>query len=415
MAERLDAIVVGAGVAGLTAAGRLARAGFSVRVCEAADQVGGRMRTDERDGLLLDHGFQTVCPAYPALGREVDLAQLDLKPFVRGVGVLSGGRRHRLSLDPAAIGGLRLLSLRDTAALARLSALDLFGPVGRLKHRCDRTTFDELRSAGLSEHAIDTVLRPFLSGVYGEDTLSTSGRFFHLLWRSFLRGGATVPAAGIRAIPEQLANRLPDGSVACGLKVTSVRPGAVRLGGHGELRAPVVIVATDAGTAAGLIPDLPRPAWHAITTFYHLTDLLPTAEPLLLLDADQPTVIRNTVVISAAAPAYAPPGWQLVATSVLGAQGHAADRSGGELERRVRARLAALYGVTTAHWQLAGEYPIPHALPAMPAPHPLRRKVRLTEGLYVCGDHRDTSSIQGALASGRRAAAAALADLVQLR
>jgi hypothetical protein len=47
----------------------------------------------------------------------------------------------------------------------------------------------------------------------------------------------------------------------------------------------------------------------------------------------------------------------------------------------------------------------------MPAPHPLRRRVRLAPGLYVCGDHRDTSSIQGALASGRRAATTALTDL----
>jgi predicted NAD/FAD-dependent oxidoreductase len=47
----------------------------------------------------------------------------------------------------------------------------------------------------------------------------------------------------------------------------------------------------------------------------------------------------------------------------------------------------------------------------MVAPHPLRRRVRLERGLYVCGDHRDTSSIQGALVSGRRAAAEVLADL----
>jgi predicted NAD/FAD-dependent oxidoreductase len=130
------------------------------------------------------------------------------------------------------------------------------------------------------------------------------------------------------------------------------------------------------------------------------------AEPLLHVDADQPTVVRNSVVVSAAAPGYAPPGLQLVATSVLGA-----DEPTPELERRVRARLSALYGTTTARWDLLATYPIRHALPAMAAPHPLRRRVRLLPGLYVCGDHRDTSSIQGAMVSGRRAAAAALADL----
>jgi predicted NAD/FAD-dependent oxidoreductase len=51
------------------------------------------------------------------------------------------------------------------------------------------------------------------------------------------------------------------------------------------------------------------------------------------------------------------------------------------------------------------------ALPAMPPPLMLRKPVRLLDGLYVCGDHRDTGSIQGALVSGRRAASAVLAEL----
>jgi phytoene dehydrogenase-like protein len=409
MAERLDAIVVGAGLAGLVAARRLASAGLTVRVLEAAGEVGGRTRTDERDGFLLDHGFQAVFPSYPALDREFDLARLDLRPFDRALGVLHNGRVHRVGPDPSAVTAMRtrLLSLRDAAALARLIALTGLGPVGRLKHRSDRTTHDELRAAGLSERAIDSVLRPVLSGVFGEDTLTTSGRFFHLVWRSFLRGGLAVPAAGMGTLPRQLEASLPEGMVACGMRVDAVRPGLVELANHGgELRAPVVVIATDATTASRLVPALPRPTWYGLTTLYHVTDTLPSAEPLILVDADQPTVIRNSVVVSAAAPGYALPGYQLVATTVLGAVRH-----DPELELRVRARLAALHRTATARWDLLATYPIEHALPAMPAPHPLRRRVRLAPGLYVCGDHRDTSSIQGALVSGRRAASAVLADL----
>ena len=408
MAERLDAVIVGAGLAGLVAAGRLTGAGLRVRIFEASNEAGGRVGTDERDGFLLDRGFQVVCPAYPAVADQLDLPRLDLRPFSRGIGVLANGRVHRLNPDPSAVTAVRsrLLSLRDGAALTRLSALDALGPVGRLKHRSDRTTYDELRAAGLSERAVDTVLRPLLSGVLGEDSLTTSGRYFHLLWRSFVRGGVAVPADGMRAVVRQLLSRLPADTVAYGTAVTSARAGAVRLGRHGELRAPAVILATDATSAAKLVPGLVEPAWHGLTTFYHITNDLPPVEPLLHVDADQPTVVRNAVVVSAAAPHYAPPGLQLVATSVLGA--HAPDV---ELERRIRARLAAIYGTSTARWDLLAAYPIPHALPAMTAPHPLRRRVRLRPGLYVCGDHRDTSSIQGALVSGRRAAAAVLADL----
>jgi len=408
MAERVDAIVVGAGLAGLTAARGLVGAGLHVRVLEAADDVGGRLRTDQIDGFRLDRGFQVVCPAYPALAREFDVDALDLRPFSRGLGVLSNQIVYRIGPDPSVVGALRirLLSLRDAAALARLTTLDAVGPAGRLKHRSDRTTHNELRAAGLSERAIDAVLRPMLSGVFGEDMLNTSGRFFHLMWRSFLRGGVAVPAAGIQALPRQLYDALPAGTVSCGAKVTSIRPGSVRLGRNGGITAPTVIVATDASSAARLLGLPNQPLWHGLTTYYHVSNDLAGAEPLLLVDADQPSVIRNSVVVSAAAPEYATPGYQLVATSVLGASAH-----NPELELRVRARLSALYRTSTARWDLVATYAIPQALPAMPAPHPLRRRVRLVPGLYVCGDHRDTSSIQGALASGRRAATAALSAL----
>jgi phytoene dehydrogenase-like protein len=409
----VDAVVVGAGLSGLVAANRLANAGLTVRVLEESVAPGGRLRTDEVDGFQLDRGFQTVCPSYPALDRELDVPALRLRPFTRGIGILANGRMHRIAPDPSILNTVRsgLLSPRDTVALAGLAARDTISPAGWLKHRADRTTYDELRSAGFTESAVDTLFRPFLSGVYGEDTLNTSGRYFHLLWRCFLRGGAAVPALGIQAIPSQLAGRLREGTIEYGARVTSAQAGVVRLAGNGEIRAAAVVVATDASAAARLVPGLHEPTWYGLSTFYHATTELPDDGPLLLVDAQQPSVIRSTVVISAAAPEYAPPDWHLVATSVLGAEGAAADREGTELERRVRARLADLHRTSTAAWELVGSYSIGHALPAMAAPHPLRRRVRLERGLYVCGDHRDTSSIQGALVSGRRAAAAVLADL----
>jgi hypothetical protein len=81
-------------------------------------------------------------------------------------------------------------------------------------------------------------------------------------------------------------------------------------------------------------------------------------------------------------------------------------------EPDVRRVAAGLHGQDPAGWELVASYDIPHALPAMTAPHCFRKPVRVAgTGVYVAGDHRDTSSIQGALVSGRRAADAVLADL----
>ena len=407
MTERLDAVVVGAGLAGLVAARRLHDRGWRVRVLEAADDVGGRVRTDLVDGFRLDRGFQTVCPAYPAFARECDLASLDLRAFPRGVGVLTNGQVEILRPDLRALGVLRsrLLSIMDTVLLAKIVTRDLVGPAAAIAHRPDRSALAELTDAGLSHRVIERVVRPFLSAVFLDPDLATSANVAHLVWRAFLRAGAAVPAAGMGAIGHQLAASMPDVEVECGRAVVEVVPHAVRLADGERVRARTVIVATDGSTAARLVPGVPEPAWRAVTTFYFAADEPPRDDGLLLLDADEPSVVRSTVVMSNVAAGYAPPDRALVAASILGA--HEPTR---EVIQQVRARLAAIYGTTTARWDLIRAYPIERALPAMPAPHGVRRRVRFGPNLYVCGDHRDTSSIQGALASGRRTANEALAQ-----
>jgi len=271
--------------------------------------------------------------------------------------------------------------------------------VVNLKRRADRPTLDELRRAGVSPAVVDKVLRPFLAGVFLEDRLDTSGRFFHLLWRSFVRGGAALPARGMRALPDQLAVGL---DVNYEVRVDRITDdGVITVDGR-QVRASTVLVATDADSAAGLCGTR-APTWHAATTFYHATRSLRRVPPLLLLDPDS-GVPATTGPVSAVAPEYAPPGATLVATLVLGVPDDPVTA-----ERLVRGRLDRLYGTT--EWDHLRTYPIARALPTMSAPHPLHRPVRLGHGRYVCGDHRATSSIQGALASGRRAARAILTDL----
>ncbi|QFZ18203.1 NAD(P)/FAD-dependent oxidoreductase [Saccharothrix syringae] len=397
----VDVLVVGAGLAGLSAARVLSGAGVEVAVVEAGDGVGGRVRTDVVDGVRFDRGFQILLPAYPALA-AVDLGALDLRHFRPGVFVQRAGR-HDLLADPrdgvhAWRGAVtqRVLGPRDLAVLAKLSVRDLVGPVRAITEGRDRTTRAELARLGFSARAVAGVLQPFLAGVFLEPELTTSARFFHLVWRSFARGGAAVPAFGMGELPRQLARGL---DVRLGTRVAGLVGNGVRLADGTRVRADHVVVATDGTTADRLLPGLGAPAWNGVTTWYLRPPVAPLRDPTLVVDADAGPVV-NTAVLSEVAPEYSP-GAPLVQASVLGAA----------TEDEVRAHLSVLYGRPTRDWEVLARYEVPRALPAMPAPHRLRAPVRVAPRRYVCGDHRDTSSIQGALVSGRRAARAVLEDM----
>ena len=410
-----DVVVVGAGLAGLSAARQLAIHGVDVRVLEASDSVGGRVRTDRVDGLLLDRGFQLYNPAYPEAARVLDHAALDLKGFVPGVLSMTDQgpvrladprRRPRWSTDA--------LSSRSGSLLGKLRFARYAWSVSRTSPRELETTEDlpaevALLSAGVDPAFLESVLRPFLAGVFLEDRLATSRRFMDLVLTSFVRGAPAVPANGMQAIPEQLRDALPEQTVQHGVRVRSVTTGRVDTDA-GEVRARCVIVATDPETAAGLLPGLHVPAGHDVTTWYYLAEgdpsLLTGGEPLLVVDGRRSRgPVVNTVVLTHAAPGYAAGGRTLVSASALGLH-HAA-----ETERAVREHLAQLYGVGTRGWDHVATYPIRYALPAMLPPLDTRQPVALGEWLFVAGDHRDTASIQGAMVSGRRAADAALRHL----
>ena len=262
----------------------------------------------------------------------------------------------------------------------------------------ETTTYEALRRRGLSDTVIDRFLRPFLAGVFLEDELSTSSRFFDLVWRSFARGRVCVPAGGMRRIPQQLAERLPVGTV---------QPWRDRaVGGAGSVtptRAPCGPLdhrRHRPGDRSGPAADATAAPMHAVTTVYHAAPEPPVAEPTLVLDGERRGPVVNTVVLTNAAPSYSPDSRALVSTSVLGTDPPS--------EAALRRELERLYGVSTSDWATVATVRVPAALPAAPPPLRLRQPVDLGDGLYVAGDDRDTPSIQGAMVSGRRAATAVL-------
>jgi phytoene dehydrogenase-like protein len=417
-----DAVIVGAGLAGLSCAISLEAAGLAITLLEASDGPGGRVRTDVVEGFRLDRGFQVMLTAYPEAKRLLDERALQLRKFEPGALVWHGGKFHRFA-DPFRnpIGAARFLfdsivPLGDKLRVAMLRARAQHGTFEEIFARPERTTREYLKSIPFSPAIIDRFFEPFFAGVFLERELVTSSRFFEFLFRMFSVGDTAVPAKGMEQIPLQLASRLRAGTLRTGARVSKVTRGrqsfAVEIEGQPNLEARAVVLAVAGnegnallgGVGGWSVPEVR--AWNQTTAFCYAAERVPVNEPIILLNGEGRAAgpVNNVAVMTAVSSAYAPPGAHLVVASIVGAS---------PAEHEVRAHLRKWFGPVVDSWRLLRSYPLLQALPQQRHAEWEQAPVRLggTGGVYMCGDYRETASIQGALASGRRAAEAVVQDL----
>lgn len=412
----MDVAIVGAGLAGLCCAQQLCARGFRVTVLEASDGVGGRVRTDLVDGFQLDRGFQVLLTAYPEAARVLDYDALELRAFEPGALVHLDGRFTKVADPFRRLGGLLptlaspVGSLGDKVRIGRLRQRVRSGPVEQVWQRPETTTAEALAQLGFSTQIRQRFFRPLFGGVLLDDELVTSSRQFAFVFRMLSEGDTALPAAGMGAIPAQLAADLPAGTVRTGARVRGLGSSRLVLEDGEVIEASAVVVATEGPQAARLLNGLQAPSSRGVSCLYFAASSAPIDEPILVLDGERSGPVNNLCVPSVVAPSYAPEGAVLVSASVLPSDDPGDDAA---LEAAVRAQLRGWFGTAVDGWRLLRIYRIAHAQPgqAPPALAQPERPVRLRRGLYVCGDHRDNASINGAMTSGRRAAEAVAADL----
>lgn len=403
-----DVVVIGAGLAGLQCARLLTRRGLTVEVLERGSEIGGRVRTQAVDGFRCDRGFQVLNPAYPAVRRHVDVSALSLRPFGRGLRVRRGEGTQTVAVPWQSLRSMVPLVRTDLVTVRELAAfVRWMGPALAARppkeSADDQGWHDALDRANVTGNLRTEVLEPFLTGVILENDGSTSANFVRLLLRTFVFGRPSVPAQGMAALPHHLAEELyhpvrtrESVAVATGTYVETFT---------GRHTARAVVVATDA-TSATRLTSIPVPAMKGLVTDWFATDEAPTGSTMITVEARRGAgPVVNTAVMSNIAPSYAPAGRHLIQATCLMGPGQAAPSL-----PEVRTHLADIYGCNTKQWESITRDRIADALPAQPAPLSTQRPVEV-DGLFICGDHRDTASIQGALVSGTRCANAVLRKL----
>ncbi|MCS7033011.1 MAG: FAD-dependent oxidoreductase [Phycisphaerae bacterium] len=408
-----DVIIVGAGLAGLCAARTLNLAGIPVTIFESSDEVGGRVRTDRVDGFLLDRGFQVYLTSYPEGQRILDYDALGLRPFAHGALIRAEGKFSAV-YDPFRHPG-RLLE----AALSSVGTLGDKLKIGSLRNelrqidpeqvwqRPETSTLELLHAKGFSDRIIDRFFRSFFGGVFLDRSLATSSRMFEFTFKMFAEGDAAVPDAGMGALARHIAMRLRSSEIRLNTPVARADDNGVTLAGGQRIMARAVIVATDQTSAARLLGTSTAGGWCGTACVYFAAEKPPIDEPLLVLDGDGRGPVNHLAVMSNVSRSYAPSGAHLIAASTAGICGKRPE----DLLPAVKAQLTEWFGDAVASWRHLRTYDLPQSLPQQADLRNPRRPVCIRKGLYVCGDHVDQASINGAMESGRRAAEAVIQQL----
>ena len=377
-----EVLVVGAGLAGLSAAITLQSAGVDVRVIESSDRAGGRVASDVIDGFICDRGFQLINAKYPAV-QELDvIKELDFLPAPRVIEVSLGEKRHPIGdprQAPWTVFNRETGSIPEKIALLRFIA-------GKAKQ--DQSIAEALGSTGT---CYDRVLRPFLQGVFLTDPENVDAVYGRSIIKSFVNGLPGLPSAGVGELPKALAKRVEN--IVYRSQVESIKQGSVRTN-QGTFTAEKILIATDATTATQLLGLAEVPRMAGCITWYHATSNNPSGNGHLVVDGQRRGPIINSLVISDIAKKYAPAGQHLISTTT----------DLNVTESDVRRHLAILWGTSTHGWQFIAKYEIPAALPIHNVGRALSRGMKINDHHFVAGDHRTVPSQQGALFSGRLAA-----------
>lgn len=409
MKERV--IIIGAGVAGLIAAQRCEEAGIAPLLIEASDRVGGRLRTDKKDGFLLDQGFQVMLTAYEETKRYLDYDALKLKYFKTGAIINHEGRTFSIAdplREPSRLLGMitspvgtfrdKWLIFKLTQQLKRTSSLELF-------KEDDPGTIEYLEAYGFSKKIIHQFFKPFFGGIFLENELRTSAGMFKFVFKKFSEGLAALPEKGIEAIPAMLADKLTQTEMRFNSRVIQVSNDQLTMEDGSKIGYEKLIITIDPSKLMDNLADQ-NVEYLDTTNLYFSTDYSILDSKAIALVADSEKAINNYCVLTDVAPSYSSNGKSLISVTLKEGLGSTKENHDIAME------LKKLTGCAQTP-EFVARYHIREALPIVDFMRYDEQFTTfgLTNKIFLAGDHLLNGSLDAAMRSGRKAAEAMLVAL----
>jgi protoporphyrinogen oxidase len=409
MQDSPNITIIGGGVSGLCAAITLKKAGYKFSLYEAQSTLGGRVNTYRKDGLILDHGFQILLDSYPAAQEFLDLEALNLIKFAPGAIIYTGGNKTKVG-DPTrdvsflfATAFSSIGSVKDKLKMFTLSRKLKQKKLSDIFEEKELTTLEYLRKEGFSEKIITKFFNPFYTGIFLETELQTSSRMFEFVFKMFSEGSATLPAAGIAAIPEQLASQLDKDQIHLNTAVSRVIGNQITLEDGSKVESDYTIIA---GQADRLVPNLPisNLPWHEVTVLYFKTKQKSFGKPIIGLISHSKALSNNFHFLSDVFEGHE----NVISVSVV--KEHQYDEN--ELASRVRMEFKEHAQMELG--DVIQSRTIKKALPDLKNINYCMNptETRLTENVFLAGDHLSNGSLNAAMLNGK-AAAQAVIDKVE--
>ena len=397
MKQNYDIIIVGAGISGLACAQKCNENSKDFLLIEKSGRIGGRVGSVKSERFIFDLGFQVYNTAYNTMNGLLKNKPEEYLPFMPGAKIMIKDSSTIIS-DPMRNFSKILNTIFSTAASLsdKIRVLKLKNHLSNysieLDDSKDMQTIDYLRGYGFSEKIIGNFFNPFFSGIFLEDRLETSSKFFKYVFSNFNSGLAVLPKNGMQEIPNQIFSNIDPSQILLNTQVEKILPGnKLELSNKSTIVFNSLILTNESCALAGQ----PSINYNSVSTAY-ISSNRSFKDSRYIHLFPQDDLINNVAFVSSVSPNYAPKDKTLLSISILGKN----EIIG--IDKKLKQKMVFYFGGDISDYTVEKTINTKKAtLNQLPGFY--ENKIKQEGNVIFAGDHMFNGSIEGAAISGIKA------------